>query len=334
MDDDSYLRLTRYLITAASVVVIALGVKAASHIITILLIALMLAYCVAPFPKWLMWRFAMPKSFAVLLTVALWILGHALLSVMLVETVIHMRLKLPAYEEHSRIVFGHLEAFLSAHGYALASVSIPTQATSSRITEFVESILPRVIGLFSDRFFVGLLSLLFLIELAEHDESKMGSLGRVLAQYGGNVQEFLVVMAKTGAITALANFVLLLLVGVDFPVLWCFLYFFLHFIPDVGILISVIPPTLIALLMLGWKSALVVLGGLLLTNAIADYVLKPKFVRKALDLGFLEIMLSLMVWGLLLGAWGGVFAIPLTLSVRKFLEGFSPKAEIACAPAG
>jgi len=334
MNENSYSRLLRQLITAACVVIIAMGIRTASHLITVVLIALLLAYCVAPFPRWLIRRFAVTKGWAVALTLALWIVIQVALSLELGETVIHMRLKLPVYEEHLRIVVGHVEAFVRARGYDLASVSSSAQATPARIVEFVESILPGVIGLVSDRILVGLLSLLFLIEMAEHDESKMRSIGRALAHYGGNVQGFLVVMAKTGAITALANFVLLLLVGVDFPGLWCVLYFFLHFIPDVGILISVIPPTLIALLMLGWKSALLVLGGILFFNAFADYVLKPKLMRKAVDVTLLEVTLSLMVWGFLLGAWGGLLAIPLTLSVRKFLAEFSAMQEDASVPAG
>ena len=39
-------------------------------------------------------------------------------------------------------------------------------------------------------------------------------------------------------INAIANLVILIALGVDFPVVWCFFYFFLHFIPNVGFLIS------------------------------------------------------------------------------------------------
>lgn len=149
-------------------------------------------------------------------------------------------------------------------------------------------ILPTAAGVLSDRLLVWLLSLLFLMEIAEHEESKRGPFAAVLAHYGGDVQGYIAIMAKTGAITALANFVLLLAVGVDFPILWCVLYFFLHFISNLGILLSIVPPALLALLMFGWKRALLVVVGFLITNAVADYVLQPRFMKKGLDISFLD----------------------------------------------
>ena len=147
------------------------------------------------------------------------------------------------------------------------------------------------------------------------------------------MQAFITISAKTGAINALANLVLLIALGVDFPVVWCFLYFFLHFIPNVGFLISLIPPTLMALLMLGWKRALLVLGGLILTEMLGDYVVKPMLMIKGLHVSLLQIMLSLMVCGFLLGPAGGILAIPLTLALRRFIERPLTAAEPSLAPA-
>jgi hypothetical protein len=110
------------------------------------------------------------------------------------------------------------------------------------MVEFARMILPSAIGLFSDRFLISLLSLIFLIEMADPEGAETGPLVRNLAYYGGDVQRFIAISAKTGAINALANLVLLVALGVDFPVVWCFLYFFLRFIPNVGFLISLIPP--------------------------------------------------------------------------------------------
>ena len=121
-------------------------------------------------------------------------------------------------------------------------------------------------------------------------------------------------------VNALANLVLLVVLGVNFPVIWCFLYFFLHFIPNLGFLISLVPPSLMALLMLGWKRALLVTGGLILTEMLGDYVVKPMLMRKGLHVSLFEITLSLMVWGFLLGPAGAILAVPLTLALRRYIE--------------
>jgi predicted PurR-regulated permease PerM len=41
---------------------------------------------------------------------------------------------------------------------------------------------------------------------------------------------------------------------------------------------------------------------------------------KGLHISLLQIMLSLMVWGFLLGPAGAVLAIPLTLALRRYIE--------------
>lgn len=142
------------------------------------------------------------------------------------------------------------------------------------------------------------------------------------------MQRYIAISAETGVITALANLVVLVAFGVDSPLLWCALYFLLHFIPNVGFILALVPPSLLALLMLGWKKALLVAGGLIVTQMLTDYGLTPILMKKDMDISFLEIMVSLMVWGFLLGPAGAILAVPLTLSLKKFIERVSNQSEL------
>ena len=314
------LPLSRMLQSAACIVVIAWGIKAASHLLSVLLIALLLTYVILPFPKWLMRRFRLRKSLAIVLTLAFVATIYLLVSGALLEASVHLRAKLPVYEEHIGMLHERVAAFMNAHGIPSSQYSVKNLYSHDRIVEVGRAVLPTVIGLFSDRFLVWLLSLIFLLEMLQPDLSKASVLARNLEYYGADVQRFISISAQTGGINAVVNMVLLFILGVDFPVVWCFIYFFLHFIPNIGFLVSLVPPTLMALLMLGWKRALLVLGGLILTEMLGDYVLKPMLMIKGLHVSLLEIMLSLMVWGFLLGPAGAILAIPLTLVLRKFIE--------------
>jgi AI-2 transport protein TqsA len=71
--------------------------------------------------------------------------------------------------------------------------------------------------------------------------------------------------------------------------------------------------------MFGWKRALLVACGLILTNVIVDNMVTPIFMKHAVDVSFLEITLSLVFWAFLMGLPGAILAIPLTLALRKFL---------------
>lgn len=316
---DNELSPMRLLQAAAYVVIVAWGVKAASHILSVVLIALLLTYAVVPFPMWLMRRFRLRKSLAVVLTVAFILVIHIVVSVGLVEAVSQMQGKLPIYEEHMRGLYERVTGFLSAHGIQSASL-LKNLYSPDRIVELSGVLLPGVIDILSDRFLIALLAVIFLAAMIESDRARSSPLARNLAYYGGDVQRYIAIAAQTGGINALANLVLLVVLGVDFPVVWCFLYFFLHFIPNLGFLISIIPPSLVALMMLGWKRALLVVGGLILTEMLGDYVVKPMLLKKGLHVSMMEIMLSLMIWGFLLGLAGAILAVPLTLALRRFIE--------------
>jgi AI-2 transport protein TqsA len=325
--------LLRFLEAAACIVIISWGVNQASHLIMILLFSLLLAYCILPLPKWVMHRFKLSKSAAIALTVSLMGIFYLVASIYLAESAYRMMARLPTYEEDLKGIFEQVAPFLNSHGIQFPGQSGTKWLSSDRIIGFAREGVPAALGLLSDRVLIGILSLLAVILMAEEEGNKT----RLVAQleyYGRDVQRFIAISAKTGAITAFANLVLLAALGVDFPVLWCVLYFFLHFIPNVGFIIALVPPTLLALLTLGWKRALLVAGGMVLTNLVADYVLTPIFMKKGVDISFLEIMLSLIVWGALLGPASGIVAIPLTVAFRKFAEGFSKEGKSAMAPSG
>jgi AI-2 transport protein TqsA len=142
------------------------------------------------------------------------------------------------------------------------------------------------------------------------------------------------VTAKSAGINTLVNLIFLIVMGVETPVVWASLYFFLDFIPTLGFLIALVPPTFVTLLMYGWKRALLVACGLVLTNLIVDNVVTPIFMKEAVGISFLEITLSLVGWAFLLGLPGAIVAVPLTLALKKFVaEDWAPE-QVTLQPSG
>lgn len=310
----------RVLKAAALIVIVCWGIREASHILLVVLISLFLAYVAVPFPRWLIKRFKLRKPIAISLTVTSVVLIYVLFSVFLFEASLRIIAKMPIYEAHFNALYQQVTIFINSHGSHLPTAPPVGYLEADRVTEFAIATLPRIVGLFSERLLVWLLSLLFLIEIVEAEESKLGPLSRGLIHYGGDVQRFIAIQAKTGALTALVNLALLVVLGVEVPILWCVLYFFLQFIPTLGFVIAMVPPTLIALLTFGWTRALLAAGGLVLTQMLSDYLIQPMFMKKGLHVALIEIILSLVIWGYLLGPWGGILAVPLTLVLRKFIQ--------------
>ena len=319
----------RLLHVAAYIVIVAWGIRSVSDILSVVLISLLLAYALVPVPKWLMKRFRLRKLSAIVLTVCFVVALYLVVSVALVEASYQMKAKLPIYEAHLRSMYEQIVAVLGAHGIQSASLSYKSFYNSDKIMSLMEALLPKVIGFFSDRVLVATLSVIFLIEIADREGIGSGPLSRRLLYYGRDVQRFIAISAQTGAVTALANLVLLIALRVDFAIIWCVLFFYLHFIPNIGFLIAIIPPILVALLTFGWKRAVFVAIGLVITELIADSVLQPVLMRKGLDISFLQTTLSLLIWGFLLGPAGAVLGVPLTIAIKKYLQDPLVEREIA-----
>jgi AI-2 transport protein TqsA len=326
--------MLRLLKGVACIVIIAWGVKSVSDLLVLLAMALVFAYVFVPLPKWLMHKFKVRKKAALALTVALLGTANVVIVVLLYDSVERMKDKLPIYHEHFMGLYDKVLVFLSAHGINLASISSSHGSTSDRVLELARMALRQAGSALGHGLLISVLAWILLIEMVEEIGARRNPLAEKLAYYGGDVQRYIAISAKTGAITALANLVVLVAVGVDFPVIWCALYFFLHFIPNVGFVLALVPPALLALLMLGWKQALLVVGGLVVTQLLTDYGLTPILMKKEVHISFLEITVSLMIWGFLLGPAGAILAIPLTLTLRRFIERFSSDAELASVPSG
>jgi len=134
------------------------------------------------------------------------------------------------------------------------------------------------------------------------------------------VKRYVAIVGGTGLIQAIAMVILLQILGVDFAVTWGVLFFLLNFIPAVGFLLALIPPAIVGLLQSGWVTALLVAVGYWAINFVGDNILKPKFLKKGLDVSILVILLSLLFWNWVLGAVGAILAVPLTLAIKNLFE--------------
>jgi AI-2 transport protein TqsA len=327
-------RFMRSLQAGTYIVVVACGFRAASEILVVLFAALTGAYAFLPLANWFMKRFESNKRKAM----AIVGLSGGTSSLAMVF-VLHWRFvvlmeKLPAYREHFASFYESLAVSLHGLGINIPALSSAQSPDSDRTVEMARMLIPQAGSLFATSILIVVLAFIFLLMMMEHAGTKRSAFVEALAYYGEDTKRYVAAMAVTGGISALAILLLLLALRVDFPLLWAVLYFFLQFIPSIGFIISIVPPTFLALIMFGWERALLVIGGLVVINTLNDYVLTPMFMKKGVDVSFLTILLSLMIWGFLLGPAGGILAVPLTLALKKYIEGFSKQKELSVATPG
>jgi AI-2 transport protein TqsA len=145
---------------------------------------------------------------------------------------------------------------------------------------------------------------------------------RRIETFGRQLGESMRVLTLANFMVAIGNGVILIALGVPNALLWAALSFLLNYIPDVGFLISVIPPTVATLLHRGSLAAIGVLVAFVVINAIIDEVVYPRMLGSRLDLAPFWTLVSLVFWGWLLGVAGAILAVPLTMLVKLVLDSF------------
>jgi AI-2 transport protein TqsA len=101
-------------------------------------------------------------------------------------------------------------------------------------------------------------------------------------------------------------------VGVPLALVWGVLSFLFNYIPNVGVFISGIPPTILAVAMLGPGEALLFIGGLVAIELVTGNLLDPLITGNAMILSPLEVLAGLMFWGWMWGVAGALLSVPLT----------------------
>jgi predicted PurR-regulated permease PerM len=131
---------------------------------------------------------------------------------------------------------------------------------------------------------------------------------------------YFAVRIRVNAVTALGLLVLLLILGVDDALLWAVGAFFLSFVPYLGLLLAIIPPTILAFAESGLVAAgAVVVGGIAL-NLIAENVLEPTLTGRALSLSTWLVFTMFFFWVWLIGPVGALLSMPITVLLVLVLQ--------------
>ena len=134
------------------------------------------------------------------------------------------------------------------------------------------------------------------------------------------IQRYLWIKTVVSLLTGVTLGTLCWACEVQFPVLWGLLAFVLNFIPNIGSILAMFPPALLGFAEHGTIVALVIVAGYLVVNGAIGNLLEPKIMGRQLGLSALVVFLSMVFWGWTWGAVGMFLSVPLTMSVKIFLE--------------
>jgi predicted PurR-regulated permease PerM len=237
--------------------------------------------------------------------------------VVLANSVSRLSENLPTYQSALGGLVEGISQRLAARGIMLDEALKPDPA---RIMGRVGGLLGAALGLVGYGLLAIVLVVLFLIEIPiiQVGGEGPGSVRHRLDQAMRMVRRFVGLNGMIGAVIAVIDLGIMAMLGTDGAVLWAVICFLFAFVPF-GFMLSMIPPFILTLLEHGVGRALLLFGLFFVVNFIGDNVIKPKIMGEGLGLSPLLIVISLLVWGAVLGPMGALLAIPLTIAVKEIL---------------
>jgi AI-2 transport protein TqsA len=231
------------------------------------------------------------------------------------------------------------QAFLRQAVQVLESVGVSqqklqdlaNQLSPSKLVGIAGDLIGGLAGVLSNVFFLIVL-LFFTVADAGDFASKLERIsprGQRLAeafrQFAHGSRQYLAVATIFGAIVASLDVIALWILDIRYAWLWGLLAFITNYIPNIGFIIGLVPPTIIALLDQDVVTAIIVVIVYCVLNFVIQTIIQPRVVGVTVGLSATLSFLSLIIWATILGASGAFLAIPLSLFVKYLFVDVDPE---------
>jgi AI-2 transport protein TqsA len=318
------------LLSMAGVVVAVAGLRSASGIVGPAFLALILVITIHPLLAWLQ-RQRVPGWLAVALTMLVAYTSLVALAAALVFSVARLATLLPSYQPQFTSLLDQFTRWLGERGVTQEQINAAvSQFDLNSLVGVLQRVVTGATSVVSDLVFI-LVLLFFLILDSSSFPRRLAAaaaqrphLVEALTGFAGATRQYVVVSTVFGLIVALVDVAALYWLDVPLPWLWGLLAFITNYIPNIGFVLGLIPPALLALLQGGVRQAVLVIVAYSVINFMIQSLLQPKFVGDAVGLSITLTFLSLVFWTFVIGPLGALLAVPLSLFAKALLVDADP----------
>jgi AI-2 transport protein TqsA len=319
------------LVGAATATIAIAGVRSIAWLVGPVLVALVVVVALAPVQRFLQ-RHGWPRwASATVLLLLVWaiLLGFVAL---LVISIAQFAALLPNYAGSAEALIASVVSDLNDRGIVSGQLSdLVAQFDYSQLVGVATGVLSRATDAAST--LVLLLAALVFLSI------EAGGFGRRLALvaadrphlpialglFARGTRSYLWVSTVFGGIVAVGDGIALAIIGIPLPVVWGLLSFVTNYVPNIGFVLGLVPPAILALLDGGWTEFWVVVAVYALLNFVVQTLIQPRFVGDSVGLSMTVTFVALLFWGWVLGALGALLAIPLTLLLKALLVDVDPR---------
>jgi AI-2 transport protein TqsA len=322
---DKSFRGVHILVGTAAFVIIIAGINLAQSVVVLFLVSIFFALLGIPSVLWLKEK-NIPSGFAVMIVMACIVIILILIGVQIGTSVTSFSNELPLLQSRIHEQVLELSIFLTGKGLVVTEKFFLEYANPEAVMRLTAGLLTGLSSVLSDILLILLTVTFILLEVSSFPIKLRAILGdpkRAFPQFTKfviDIKRYMVIKTLINLSAAILITAWMYILGVQFPILWGFLAFLLHYIPNIGSVISAIPAAMLALVQIGMGSALLVVAGNIFVGIIIGNIIEPRLMGRKLGLSTLVVFLSLIFWSSLLGLIGAILCIPLTMTLKFAFE--------------
>jgi predicted PurR-regulated permease PerM len=312
-------------ISFAALIIIFAGLIYSKSFITPFLLALFISIVCAQPVSWLVKK-RMPRWLALIIVILGIFVLFSGFAFLIGNSLSSFSGNLSKYESTLTTISNEFIQFLNEKGFNIQQDKISSLIQPAKILELTAGTLNKLFNMVGDTFLIFLTILFILTEFESFSlkakaivskPDKFISYYTVILQ---NVRSYLIIKSLLCLLVGILIYLALMIIGVDYPLLWALIAGLMNFIPNIGSIISMIPTVLFALGQLGSVGAFWTFSLSMLIHFIIGYLVEPRIMGKGLGLSALVVFLSLLFWGSILGIGGMFLSVPITMTIKIILE--------------
>ena len=317
------------LIIMACLVIILAGIKAAVEIVVPFLLALFLAIICTPLINFLV-RLKVPLWLAIITLLGLIVITLTTFAGLVGNAINEFSASIPLYKQLLAQRIAGIATLMERFDlYRFVPQNLVEEHLDPNIIMgLIRRLLTGISGVITNGFVLLLIVVFMLFEAQsmkqkliiffsdKQEQRELDNIQRVLS----SVISYLAIKTFVSLVTGILVWAALVLLDVQYAVLWGTVAFLLNYIPNIGSILAAIPVIIQAFILNGYSDGILVAIAFLVINMIMGNIIEPRMMGRTLGLSTLVVFISLIFWGWLLGSVGMLLSVPLTMAVKIALE--------------
>ena len=281
-------------------------------------------------------RFRLPRWFRTVLSlVIILVILYSIISIIVVN-IEQIATRVEQYEARQDSI---LETTAQYLGLEHLSEELKDLPSSKELRPYLNGLLNSLTSALGSIFIIIIYLIFILIEefiftrkldIIYKNNEQFDDIKYIINTMNNSIKRYISVKSFASLLTAVLAYIALLLLGVDFPLLWAFIIFVFNFIPYVGSFIATFLPSIFAVLQTNSLSQFVwVFLSVQFCQTLVANGIEPKIMGRSLNLSPLVVLITLTVWGTIWGVLGMIISVPVTSILVIVLAQFKETRNIA-----